>query len=65
MPSTSYGYTLPQNWYDSGDALLSLKTEPQFKDATVSSLNFYYNEDGKRWAYALSTSNGTLSMPVK
>ena len=65
VPSTSYGYALPQNWYDSGDALLSLQTEPQFKDATVSSLNFFYNEDGKRWAYALATSNGTLSMPVK
>ena len=65
IPSTSYGFDLPQNWYDSGDALESLRTQPQFATATVSSLNFFYNEDGKRWSYALATSNGTLAMPVR
>lgn len=65
IPSASYGFALPQNWYDSEDALLSLRTMPQFEAATVSSISFYYNEDGKRWGYALATSNGTVSMPVK
>lgn len=63
--SDSYGEPLPENWYDSGDALVSLRALPQFGDATVSSINFYYNSDGKRWGYALATSNGTVSMPVR
>jgi len=65
IDSTSYGFALPQNWYDSEDALLSLRTLPQFETATVSSINFYYNADENKWGYALATSNGTVSMPVK
>jgi hypothetical protein len=38
---------------------------PQFEGATASSINFFYNMDGKRWSYAISTSKGTTSMPVK
>lgn len=63
--SESFGFTLPADWYDSGDALLSLRAMSQFADATVSSLSFFYNEDGKRWGYGLATSKGTVSMPVK
>ncbi len=65
IPSASYGFPLPENWYDSPDALISLHAMPQFETVTVSSINFYYNEDGKRWGYALATSNGTISMSVK
>ncbi len=65
IPSQSYGYALPKNWYDSGDAIDSIRTMPQFTDATVSSISFFYNEDGKRWGYALGTSKGTVSVPVR
>lgn len=63
--STIYGFALPQNWYDSGDALLSLYSSPRYKEATVSSINFYYDTDEKKWSYVLATSNGTNSMWVK
>ncbi|MEK7149901.1 MAG: hypothetical protein AAB757_02945 [Patescibacteria group bacterium] len=65
IKSNSFGYDLPKNWYDSNSAIASLQGLPQFSDATVSSINFYYNLDGKKWGYALSTSRGTTSMPVK
>lgn len=65
IPSVEYGYDLPTNWYDADDAIKSLQSLPQFADATVSSINFFYNRDGKRWGYALGTSRGTTSMPVR
>lgn len=65
IPSTEYGYDLPTNWYDAGEAIVSIQSLPQFADATVSSINFFYNRDGKRWGYALGTSRGTTSMPVR
>lgn len=65
IPTQEYGYDLPTNWYDAKDAFLSIQTLPQFADATVSSINFFYNRDGKRWGYALGTSRGTTSMPVR
>lgn len=63
--SKSFGYDLPKNWYDSGEAIRSISSLPQFKDATISGLNFYYNEDGKKWGYAVSSSLGTVSVPVR
>lgn len=63
--SDSFGYDLPDNWRDSNYAVGTLQATPQFSDATVSSINFYYNVDGKKWSYALSTSRGTTSMPVE
>lgn len=65
IPSAEYGYVLPTNWYDAGEAIISIQSLPQFADATVSSINFFYNRDGKRWGYALGTSRGTTSMPVR
>lgn len=65
IPSTEYGYDLPTNWYDADEAIKSLQDLPQFATATVSSINFFYNQDGKRWGYALGTSQGTTSMPVR
>lgn len=63
--STEYGYSLPGNWYDADEAIKSIQTLPQFIGATISSINFFYNIDGERWGYALGTSNGTTSMPVR
>lgn len=63
--SSSFGYNLPNNWYDSGDAIVSLQSLPQFSNATVNSLIFFYSEDGKIWQYALATSLGNTTMMVK
>lgn len=63
--STSAGYVLPDDWYDGGEAIKSIQTLPQFRDATISGLSFYYNEDGQRWGYAIFSSNGTVSVPVR
>lgn len=65
VESSVYGYPVPENWYDSEDALLSVRTMPQFASATISALNFFYNEDGKRWGYAAATSKGTVAIPVR
>jgi hypothetical protein len=63
--SDVYGFALPQNWFDSPDAIVSIATLPQFSDATMSSISFYYNADGKIWSYAIATSKGVTSMQVK
>lgn len=65
VASAGSGFALPSDWYDSGEALRSLRGMPQFEKATVSSLNFFYNEDGERWGYVLATSLGTVSIPVR
>lgn len=65
LPTEEYGYGLPVDWYDADEAIRSIQFLPQFADATVSSINFFYNRDGKRWGYVLSTSRGTTSMPVR
>lgn len=65
ISAISSGYTLPTNWYDAGDAVKSIQTLPQFSESTISGINFYYNEDGKKWGYAISSSNGTVSVPVR
>lgn len=59
------GFDLPKNWYDSGDAIVSLQALPQFSNATMNSLIFFYNEDGKNWQYALKTSLGNTTMIVR
>lgn len=65
VESKEYGYDLPNNWYDAQDAILSIQTMPQFQESTISGINFVYNADGKIWGYALATSNGTVSVPVR
>lgn len=65
VTSTSSGFGLPKNWYDSGDAIKSLQSLSQFSDATLNSLIFFYSEDGDVWQYALSTSRGNTTMLVR
>lgn len=65
ISAQSVGYDLPKNWYDSSDAIKSVEGLPQFRDATMSGMTFYYNEDGKRWGYGISSSKGTVSIPVR
>lgn len=65
VSTISYGFDLPQNWYDSGDAIDSIRTLPQFREASVSQINFFYNNDAKWWSYSVITSVGSSIMSVK
>lgn len=65
IESKNYGYGLPENWYDSGEAIASLSNLPQFSGATISAINFFYNNDAEEWRYAIATSFGNTSMRVK
>lgn len=65
IESSAYGFDLPKNWYDSGNAVISLQTLPQFSDAMITGLNFFYNTDGKIWMYSVVTSLGAYTTPVK
>ena len=65
IDSNTPTFDLPINWFDSDGAIKSLQLLPQFSDATLSSLSFYYDTDSKMWMYALNTSKGATSIPVK
>lgn len=65
IPSTSRGADLPETYKDSPQAIAALAELPQFSDATISGLNFYYNADGKVWRYAVSTNKGTTSVQAE
>ena len=65
IDSTAVGADLPTNWFDSGGAIKSLQDLPQFVNATISAINFYYNTDAKKWRYGLSTSFGGTSIAVE
>jgi muconolactone delta-isomerase len=53
------------SWYDSDEAFSILRSMPLFAGATVSSIGLYYNPDSRSWGYAISTSEGTVSLPVR
>lgn len=59
------GFDLPSNWYDSYDAIASLRVLPQFSNGTISAISFYYSNAEKSWAYALANDDKTTSMWVK
>lgn len=61
------GYDLPNNWYDSNEAIISLQNLAQFGHETVSSISFYYSLAARLWAYGLATGSAqeTTSMWVK
>lgn len=63
--SSNSGYDLPRNWYEAKDAIVSLQTLPQFSDATISGINFFYNADSGVWGYGIATSRGSTAMPVR
>lgn len=62
IDSAAVGADVPANLSDSDTAIQILAEMPQFSDATISTINLYYNADGKIWRYALSTSRGTTSV---
>lgn len=65
IDSVANGADLPSAWKDSSEIVVSLQELPQFSDATISSINLYYNTDGKIWRYVLSTSRGNTSMSAE
>lgn len=65
IKSDLFGYDLPENWYDSNEAIKSIQSLPQFSSATISAINFFYSNDAKQWRYGLATSIGNSSIPVK
>lgn len=65
IESPASGADLPSAWKDSGEIIISLQELPQFSNATLSSINLYYNTDGKLWRYVLSTSRGNTSVSAE
>lgn len=65
ITSRSIGYSVPENWYEAKDAIVSLQALPGFSDATVSGISFYYNTDAKEWRYGFATSKGATAMRVR
>jgi len=63
----SFGYDLPNNWYDSNEAIASLLNLSQFSFETFSAISFYYSQAADSWAYGLAIGQGekTTSMWVK
>ena len=50
---------------DSDMAIVVLQELPQYSSATLSAINFYYNNDVKSWRYNLVTSSGAVTVPAK
>lgn len=65
IDSEAIGADFPKDWFDSDGAVKSLQAMPQFSDATISALNFFYNHDAKRWRYGVATSIGSTSIAVE
>jgi len=63
--SAAEGFDLPKNWYDSNEALSSMRSLPQFSDATVSKISFFYDTEARSWMYSILTSVGASAMPVR
>lgn len=64
VDSTAVGASLPKTWYDSDEALKRLAELPQFVNATISVIQFFYNADAKVWRYVIQTSSGTTSLEL-
>jgi hypothetical protein len=65
IDSVSSGVDVPTDIKDSGAAIAELQSLPQFSNATISSIQLYYNLDAKAWFYSFATSVGTTSGPAQ
>jgi len=59
------GFDLPVNWYDSYEAIASLRNLPQFSNDTISAISFYYSGAEASWVYGIADGNKTTAMWVK
>ena len=62
IDSNTIGADLPKVWMDSGMAVQTLQSMPQYSSASISTINFFYNVDAKEWRYGFSTSLGVTSV---
>lgn len=67
IPSRVYGASVPANFAlrDAVWAITILAENPQFKQATMTGLNFVYNADAKAWDYVIANSFGGSSVRVR
>lgn len=62
IDSNTVGAAVPKNWLDSGDAIMKLQAMSGYVDASISTINFFYNSDAGEWRYGFSTSVGATSL---
>ena len=65
IESAATGTDIPANWFDSDEAIKTLQDMPQYNNASISAINFFYNFDAKEWKYGISTSAGVTSIRVR
>ena len=65
IESTATGMDTPQKWFDSDEAIKTLQDMPQYSNASVSAINFFYNTDANEWKYGVSTSAGVTSIRLR
>ncbi len=61
------GGVVPQNFKDrdASWAIARLTENPQWKEATMTGLNFTYNADAKAWEYVIANTYGGSSVRVR
>lgn len=65
IESNFVGADVAENIKDSDNVIVVLQELPQYSGATLSAINFYYNNDIKNWRYNLVTSSGAVTVPAK
>jgi hypothetical protein len=63
--SGAAGADLPDHWMDSSGAIKIIQEMPQYSNASMSAVNFFYNFDAKEWRYGISTSAGVTSVRLR
>lgn len=65
VESNFAGADVTENIKDSGEVIVVLQELPQYASATLSAINFYYNNDVKGWRYNIVTSSGAVTVPAR
>ncbi len=67
VPTNAKGGVVPENFKerDASWAIARLTENPQWKDATMTGLNFTYNADARAWDYVIANSYGGSSVRVR
>lgn len=65
IESNFAGADVNENIKDSGEVIVVLQELPQYSNATLSAINFYYNSDVKGWRYNIVTSSGAVTLPAR
>jgi len=67
VPTNAKGGDVPENFKDrdASWAVARLAENPQWKNATMTGLNFTYNPDAKSWDYVIANTYGGSSVRVR